>query len=110
MQDTGFGSKVQYYRKKRGLTQEEFSELIDMSQSNLSAIECGNKLPSFEALIRIIDVLDVTADDLLEDTIKNGHRAKANRLSECLDSLPPHLCEQILAVVETLIGNLSDSR
>lgn len=105
MKEIKFGSNVQHYRKKRGLTQEQFAELIEMSQSNLSAIECGTRLPSFEMLIRIIDVLDVTVDDLLEGIIKKGYKSKINRLSYELENLSTEGRNQILAVVETMIEN-----
>ena len=64
---------------------------------------------SFDTLIRIIDELDVTADNLLEDIIKNGHKAKESRLSNRLDLLPAEKRKQILVVVEAMIDNFSNS-
>ena len=109
MQESSFGKKVQHYREKQGLTQEQLAEKIEMSQNFISALERGKKLPSFDTLIRIIDELDVTADNLLEDIIKNGHKAKESRLSNRLDLLPAEKRKQILVVVEAMIDNFSNS-
>ena len=43
----------------------------------------------FDTFFDIVDALDVTANDLLEDTIKNGYKAKASRLSNLLEALSP---------------------
>ena len=99
------GKKIQYYREAKSMTQEQLAEIVDVSQNFISSIERGKKTPSFDTFLDIVDALDVTANDLLEDTIKNGYKAKASRLSNFLEALSPESRGQILAVVETMIEN-----
>lgn len=105
MKKCNFGKKVQYFREKQGMTQEQLAEAIDKSQNFISALERGKKFPGFETLVHMIDALDVTANDLMEDIIKNGYQAREHRLANRLDELSPDSRNQILAVVETMIDN-----
>ncbi|MCX6624708.1 MAG: helix-turn-helix transcriptional regulator [Acidobacteria bacterium] len=48
-----FGAHLQSLRRERGLTQEQFAELIGVSVDFLSLIERGINAPSFEKLEQI---------------------------------------------------------
>lgn len=50
------GQKIKSIRKKMGLTQQEFSESICISQAHLSMIERDKENPS-KAVIRLISIL-----------------------------------------------------
>lgn len=57
-----FGERLKYYRKKAGLTQEEFSELIDRTPHHVSDMERGVSFPSLPIFYNICKILDVPAD------------------------------------------------
>lgn len=59
------GQNIKWCRESAGLTQEEFSELLEITPNHLSAIERGVSGISFEKLIKICTTLNVSADDLL---------------------------------------------
>ncbi len=65
------GLKIAYYRKLRGMTQEQFAEAIGRSVSFVSQIEANNsavvKGISMETLFVISDRLDIPLSKLLED-------------------------------------------
>ena len=65
------GLRIAYYRKLRGLTQEQFAESIGRSVSFVSQIEANNsavvKGISMETLFLISDRLEVSLSKLLED-------------------------------------------
>lgn len=44
------GEKIKRERKKRGLTQEQLAEMVDISSRNLSNIEVGQNFPKAETL------------------------------------------------------------
>lgn len=52
---------IKFYRKQKGLTQEELSELANISCDYLSEIERGKKIPSIKRLLAIADVLNISA-------------------------------------------------
>lgn len=57
------GRIIQFYRKKRGLTQAELSEKADISEKHLSKIETGLHFPSISAFFRIREVLDIRLEE-----------------------------------------------
>lgn len=65
------GLKIAYYRKLRGLTQEQFAEAIGRSVSFVSQIEANNssvvKGISMETLFVVSDKLSVPLSKLFED-------------------------------------------
>jgi transcriptional regulator with XRE-family HTH domain len=62
------GRNIAYYRRIRGLTQEQLAEKIPMSSSYLSKIECGNyhKSVSLSMILAIAYGLDVDISKLLQ--------------------------------------------
>ena len=66
------GLKIAYYRKLRGLTQEDLAEQVDLTPAFIGHLEAPNinKALSLDALFDIASVLDVPAYKFLifEDT------------------------------------------
>ena len=56
------GKRIQSARKEAGLSQEQLAEAIGKSPSAVSTIETGKRGASLETLIRIANVLQVSAD------------------------------------------------
>ncbi len=54
------GEKIKHYRKKRGLSQAELAELINIEVKSLSRIESGHNYPQCENLIAIARALSVS--------------------------------------------------
>ena len=74
---TFFGQNVRKYRKAAGLTQEQLSERLDISQKHLSIIETGNQFASAPLIERISEELNVFPGDLFggsNDEIKKELR------------------------------------
>lgn len=65
------GLRIAYYRKMRGMTQEQFAEAIDRSVSFVSQIEANNaaevKGVSLETLFLMSEKLGVSMARLFED-------------------------------------------
>jgi len=53
------GSAISELRKKKGLTQVEFSKLCEISSTSLSQIELGNKRPNPKNLEKICKILEI---------------------------------------------------
>ena len=64
---TQLGLNIAYYRKLRGMTQEQLAEKVGDSRSHLSAIEAPNVVKAFsiELLFEIADALQVDSYKLL---------------------------------------------
>jgi len=62
------GERLKALRAERGLTQEEFSELVDIAVRQLSRYETNQSDPTSEVIARMADVLSVSVDYLLGRT------------------------------------------
>ncbi len=63
------GKKVNFFRKQKKISQKELAKCINASQSNISNLEHGKNKFNINKLSEIANVLDVTLDDLLEDSL-----------------------------------------
>lgn len=99
----GIGHRIRKYREYLGLKQEELAEMVDLSCNYLGAFERDVKTPSFDTLVRLINTLGVSADDIMEDVVDAGARAKSGELEQRLKNLPVKERKKILRVLEVLI-------
>ena len=60
-----FGDRLRRFREERDITQQQMAERIPMNQSNYSKIERNTQQPSLDQLIRIVEILNITLDELL---------------------------------------------
>ncbi len=101
------GNRIQNIRKQRGMTQEQLAERIDVSPHYLSALERGVYNIKLDLLVKILNILDCSADDAFQDVVNNSSKIKASRLSEMLKTLSLDEQRKIYEVVETMINNSS---
>jgi len=97
------GKRIQEFRRKKGLTQENLAEITGVSPHHFSSWERGEYNISLKALVLIIDTLECSADDLFCDVIKKGYKTKASRLTDILERLSQKEQNKILAIVEAAV-------
>lgn len=105
MIEKAIGKRIKEYRQKKGMTQDELAEILDVSSHHLSAMERGVYNIKLSTLVLIINTLGCTADDLFCDVIDSGYKMRSSRLEDKLDGLPADEQAKILDVVELLIKN-----
>ncbi|MCI9625750.1 MAG: helix-turn-helix transcriptional regulator [Clostridia bacterium] len=69
------GERIKTARKKKGLTQEKLSEILDLTPNHISEIERGISGVAIPTLMNIIKHLDTTADYILYGRVveENGN-------------------------------------
>ena len=94
------GENIKREREKAGYTQERFSEIIDMTPNNLSAVERGVAGVSLKTLRRFCEAMKVSADDLLF-----GQREKSDGeyLAQKLERLDARQMRIVLEVLSALL-------
>jgi len=102
------GQRIKEYRKKQGITQEQLSEIIGITPHYLSALERGVYNIKIDTLVKILNYLNCSADEIFCDVVNMSSSVKSNELSERLKALPVKEQLKILNVIETMIGNVSD--
>lgn len=66
------GKRLRELRKRKGLKQEQFAELIDVDPTTISNIENGKNYPSFANLENILNILDCTFIEVFDFEHKNN--------------------------------------
>lgn len=61
-----FGDNVRKYRKKLGISQENFAEKCGLHRTYISAVECYRRSISLENIQRIADALGIESYRLLK--------------------------------------------
>lgn len=82
-----FSVRIATVRKQMGLSQEEFSELVNMSRRTVAAWESGDRTPSFSTLSDVADRLNVSVDYLLGRTNEQNKKQPAVQDGELLDNI-----------------------
>ncbi|MDR2570237.1 MAG: helix-turn-helix domain-containing protein, partial [Oscillospiraceae bacterium] len=59
--------KIQKMRKEKGLSQEQLSEMLDVSRQSISKWESGQSYPETDKLIVLSEIFGVTVDSLLKN-------------------------------------------
>lgn len=63
--------KIKALREKKGLSQTEVAQKLNIQQGSYSNYERGKRTPDIEALKRIANFYNVSADYLIDNDIKN---------------------------------------
>ncbi len=61
------GKKIREIRQKEGLTQEKFSEILDITPRYYQSIDLGEMYPSLRLLLKISKLYNVSLEELLTD-------------------------------------------
>ena len=97
------GKNIRKYRLMKKLRQEDLAEKADLSINYVGAIERGEKIPSLETLLVIINALGVSADMILADVIDTGYLVKDSLLAEKLEKLSAEDRSKIYDVIDTML-------
>lgn len=103
MNQKAIGRRIKAAREKKRLTQEQLAELVDLSPMHVSVIERGVKLPKLETLINIANILDVSADELLQDVVNNQTKLYASEASELINQLSREDQRRVLAALRSFV-------
>ncbi len=65
-----FGENLKNLRKEQNISQGEFARLIQTTQQRVSEWECNKVEPSLFNIIKILNVFNITFEELTEDLEK----------------------------------------
>ena len=97
------GKNIRKFREIKKLRQEDLAEKTDLTTNNIGMIERGEKIPSLETFINILNSLGVSADMVLSDVLDNGYTVKDSLLNEKLEKLVPEDRNRIYEVIDTMM-------
>ena len=96
------GIKIKEARERAHLTQEDLSEIVDISPTHMSVIERGVKTPKLDTFVKINKALNLSADALLLDGVDQLNDSIVTELSMRIGRLPQKDQERILNAIRAL--------
>lgn len=93
------GRKIKSFRKKRGLTQAELAEKIDLSEKHISKIEASIHVPS------IAEALEIGMEEFGFELKTDGNPDREELIKCIFDSTDEEI-KLLLSVVKCLKENL----
>jgi transcriptional regulator with XRE-family HTH domain len=108
MENMNFGRILKKMREDKGLSQNQLAKLADLTSSAISQFESNLRKPSFEALISLSKVLDISCDYLLgikNDTDKLPEDLKNSEyiaLFRKVTNLPKDKIRQVDKIIDAI--------
>lgn len=103
MQLDSIGKYLRKYRREKGLSQETLAEMTNLSSNYIGMLERGQKVPSLETFIELINALGISADMLLCDVVSTGFHVKSTLLTDKLEKLSPTDRSRIFEIIEVFL-------
>lgn len=70
MENIDFGFKIKKLREQNNISQEDFSDILQISQSCLSKIENGKvKKIDYILIHRVLNFFSISIDDIIKSTL-----------------------------------------
>lgn len=97
------GQNIRKCRIAKNMKQEDLAEKTGLSANYIGMIERGEKCPSLETFISILNALDASADLVLADLLSSGYKTKSSKLREILRGMPPKERNLFFDIAKTLL-------
>lgn len=94
------GKKIKEIRDTRNLTQEYFSELINVDTSTLSNIENGKGYPSMQTLLNIMEKFSIEPQEIFDFEYFNSDEILENEIIDKIKSLPYEKKQLLFRIVK----------
>lgn len=105
-----FGQRLSYFRKQRGMTQQEFADALGISRNLVLHYERNCSNPTMDFVLKASRMLEVSLDELFElkpEKEKSGPPPRVKKLSERLTGLPKTKQGVVLEMLESYLDKAS---
>ncbi len=93
-----FGDKIVQGRKKKGMSQEDFSDIMGVSRQMVSRWELNTAMPRMQKIRKISEILDISIEDLL-----SGNENKKFNSPVALNTINLKTLLKVIAVVLAIL-------
>lgn len=100
------GKRIKEKRISEKLTQEQLGEMCELSAAHIGHIERGTRILSVEVLFKIAQVLNVSVDYLLFDSVENDNIL--NSITPILKDTDKNKVNNFLKTVRVLAENIDE--
>jgi len=97
------GLNLRKIRVQNKLRQEDVAEKANLSVNYIGAVERGERIPSLETFVAILNAIGSSADVVLCDVLEMGYEVKNSLINEKLQALSKEDRTNIYEVLDVLI-------
>lgn len=90
------GQAIKKAREAKGMTREQLAEILDVAPRHIQSIENEGQYPSFSLFVRLITMLNISADQYLF----SDKRAEKTSLRRQIDSILDTFEDRELIIIE----------
>ena len=102
------GERIKVNRTRQGLSQEKLAEMCGLSKTHMSHIETGNTKGSLPTFIQIANVLQISLDDLVCDSLAyevDAYQREIAKLVEDCSPLEIRVIADIVSATKSILRN-----
>ena len=104
------GRRFKAARERKHLTQEQLAEIVDLSPMHVSVIERGVKPPKLETFVALANALEVSADELLQDTVDHAMESNSSEIATLVKSLPRQDQQKLLSAIRAYVDAANNDK
>ena len=64
------GEKLRILRQRRGISQAQLGDILEVNQTYVGKMERGEKIPNLAMLLKLTQIFNVSADILINDDLE----------------------------------------
>ena len=102
----GLGKRLRAARSAKGFSIGSFAAKVELSDRYVSDIERGEKIPKMETFVKLLNVLELSADEALQDSLAVQYKIKASELEKKISELTPQQRKLVLDVLDVMLQNM----
>ena len=106
VQYNSIGTNIRKFRTEKKLRQEDLAERAGLSANYIGMVERGLKEPGLATIVKILNALNISADELLCDLVPSASHVTDDEISKRLEGLTPMQKKVALDLLDTYITNL----
>ncbi len=103
MKYDSIGKNIRKYRVAKKMRQEDLAEITGLSSTYIGMVERGEKIPSLETFLSILNALNISADLVLYEELNTGYEIKISLLNEKLSKISELDKKLVYDVIDAII-------
>ena len=105
-----FGKRLRQIRVNKNIPIATVAAKIGVEETDIPQLERGAKLPSFDTLIYLANVLGVTPDELLCDYVEAETATVPNNIAKKMEKLNPKQRRHVEEMVDCMIAYMLEGK
>lgn len=97
------GQYIRTYRERKGLSQAQLAEKVNIAPNTLSLFERGEKTPGRDVLFDLALTLDFSIDEMIQNSNYSGCTIHPNEITELMNQLTVEQRKIVLTTTKAMI-------